>query len=450
MNNIFKIKKEERWPLLVAFLVFVVLNVLMVMYHYDQFTRGGKVGYWTIFSRDFEISGFDFYTYLTLSKWDGYYTEFRHPLLQFLWYPFYLINHWQMSMTEKNISIHLVALVMVVLSCYSFLFMRRIFREIMELGELDSNLLTGLFFSLGYIMVSVFVPDHFGISLFLLTLTFYIAGMHLKRKEEMPIWQCALLFVFTAGVTLSNGAKTFLCALFNNGKRLFTWKYILLGCVLPTLAIGALAIWQNEAYIKPHKAAGARIIEKRAAKDSTFKAQIASSQQHQKEINGKQIKKEGVWAWANLSVSRPHSLVENCFGESLILHRDHLLEDIGQHRPIFVSYHTPFLYLLEVLIVGLFVVGLWMGRHAKFLWMIGCCVAFDAVIHFGLGFGLNEVYIMTAHWAFIIPIAIGYLIKNAPAKYLSSLRMTLMMLAVFLFFYNGMLIFQHLSVAWLS
>lgn len=446
MNAIFKIKKEERLPVLVATLIFIALNVLMVMYHYDTFTRGGNVGYWTLFSRDFEISGFDFYTYLTLSKWDGYYTEFRHPLLQFLWYPFYLVNHWQMALTERNISIHLVAIVMVVLSAYSFLFMRRIFREVMEMDQTDSNLLTALFFSFGYIMVSVFVPDHFGISLFLLTMTLYIAGMHLKHQEPMPIWQCALLFVLTAGVTLSNGAKTFLCALFNNGKRLFSKKYLLLGCILPVIAIGALAIWQNEAFIKPHKEAGARILAQREAKDSVFKAQVAANQQHWKQLNGKQIKKEGIWAWANLSVSRPRSLVENWFGESLILHRDHLLQDIGQHRPVFVTYHSPLLYVLEALIVILMGMGLWMGRHSKFLWMVASCVAFDVAIHFGLGFGLNEVYIMTAHWAFIIPIAIGFLLKNAPQKHLSNLRMVVMMLAIFLLFYNGVLIYQHLML----
>ena len=444
MNNIFKIKKEERIPVLIAGIVFIALNVLMVAYHYDQFTRGGNVGYWTIFSRDFEVSGFDFYTYLTLSKWDGYYTEFRHPLLQFLWYPFYLINHWQMSLTERNISIHLVAVVMVVLSVYSFVFMRRIFREVMELGKLDSNMLTALFFSFAYIMVSVFVPDHFGISLFFLTMTLYIAGMRLKRKEEMPIWQCALLFFLTAGVTLSNGVKTFICALFNNGKHFFAKKYLLLACIIPTLAIGALAIWQNETYIKPHKEAGAKIIAQRSAKDSVFKAQVAASQKHWKQINGKQIKKEGVWAWANLSVSRPRSLVENCFGESLILHRDHLLQDIGQHRPIFVAYDIPLPYIQEGIIVLLFVMGLWNGRKKKFMWMVGSCVAFDMVIHFGLGFGLNEVYIMTAHWAFIIPIAIGYTMKQASAKTLSILRMAVTMLAVFLFWYNGVLIFRHL------
>ena len=447
MKNLFKINREERMPLLVAFVLFVMLNALMVVYHHEQFMNGGHKGFWTIFSRDFEISGFDFYTYLTLSKWDGYYTEFRHPLLQFLWYPFYLVNHWQMELTGKNLSTLIVAIVMVVLSCYAFLFMRRIFREVMDLGKLDSNVLSAFFFSFGYIMVSAFAPDHFGISLFFLTMTFYVAGIHLKKKEEMPIWQCALLFFLTAGVTLSNGAKTFICALFNNGKHFFRKYFLVLGCILPTLAIGTLAIWQNEAFIKPHKEEGQRIVQQRAAKDSTFKAKIAKQQQHWKDLNGKQIKKEGVWAWANLSVSRPRSLVENWFGESIILHRNHLLEDIGQHRPVFVSYDSPVQYIFEALVVMLFGIGAWMSRKSKFFWMIVSCVATDVIIHFGLGFGLNEVYIMTAHWAFIIPISIGFWLEHLQHKSpkgLSLLRTTLMILSVFLLCYNGTLIFQHL------
>ena len=33
----------------------------------------------------------------------------------------------------------------------------------------------------------------------------------------------------------------------------------------------------------------------------------------------------------------------------------------------------------------------------------------DVLLHLCLGFGLTEVYIMTAHWAFVIPIACGFL-----------------------------------------
>lgn len=175
-----------------------------------------------------------------------------------------------------------------------------------------------------------------------------------------------------------------------------------------------------------------------------FKAQVEADQKRKREIHGTAIKEKGILSWADLSVSRPQSLVENVFGESLILHKDHLLQDVGTRRPIFVRYRTPLPYVLEAILVVLFAAGLWMGRRSKFLWMIGTWVAFDAFIHLGLGFGLNEVYIMTAHWAFIIPIAIGYLLKGLSARNQSHLRLIVMVLAVFLFFYNGLLIAQYL------
>lgn len=445
MNNIFKIQKEEKWPVLVACLVFVALNVLMVCYHFVPFTKGGNhVGYWSLFTRYYQISGFDVFTYLTVSKWNAYYTEFRHPLLPFLWYPFYLINYWQMQLTGINMAIIIVAIVMTVLSTYSFVFIRRTFRDILKLSTLDTNLLSGLFFSFAYIMLATFVPDHFGPSLFLLSLSLYVIGRHLVCHEEMPIWQTALLFIFTAGVTITNGAKIFLSTLFTNGKGIFRWKYLLLGIVVPTAFILAADVWQNEAFIIPHRQEGLRILHEREQRDSVFKAKVEADQKRKRDIHGTAIKDKGILSWADLSISRSKSLVENVFGESLILHKEHLLEDIGTRRPIFVAYGSWLPYLLEAIIVLLFAIGLWMGRKSKFLWMVIAWVGFDAFIHLGLGFGLNEVYIMTAHWAFIIPIAIGYIFKNIDKKYLSHLRMVIMVLAVFLFFYNGLLIAQYL------
>ena len=89
MKNLFKINREERMPLLVAFVLFVMLNALMVVYHHEQFMNGGHKGFWTIFSRDFEISGFDFYTYLTLSKWVHRFVIFSHFNLLLFIYCFY-------------------------------------------------------------------------------------------------------------------------------------------------------------------------------------------------------------------------------------------------------------------------------------------------------------------------------------------------------------------------
>ena len=56
-----------------------------------------------------------------------------------------------------------------------------------------------------------------------------------------------------------------------------------------------------------------------------------------------------------------------------------------------------------------------------------------------------EIYIMAAHWAFIIPICIGYIIRNCKEKYLPYFRGGLAVITIFLFFYNSTLIFEYLT-----
>src|SRR5574344_30901 len=129
--NIFKIKREERWFVLVALLLFIFMNGLMVTYQYDLFTRGGRLGFWTIFNDHFHISGFDSYTYLTLSKWKVYYSVFRHPLLDYLWYPLAELNMWLMQEYEFNFAVYFLAAVYAIAASYSCLFMFRIFREVL-------------------------------------------------------------------------------------------------------------------------------------------------------------------------------------------------------------------------------------------------------------------------------------------------------------------------------
>ena len=68
--------------------------------------------------------------------------------------------------------------------------------------------------------------------------------------------------------------------------------------------------------------------------------------------------------------------------------------------------------------------------------MVLAGVSFDAFIHLGLGFGLNEVYIMSGHWIFIIPIAIACLFRRAQGMWLVFLRSMILVMACFLFAYN--------------
>ena len=164
--------------------------------------------------------------------------------------------------------------------------------------------------------------------------------------------------------------------------------------------------------------------------------------------------------WTDVTTPRWPSLVENVFGESIQLHEDHLLGDTLRSRPVIVKYNYWINYIVEILIVVLFLAGIWKGRRQRFLWMALAGMALDFFLHVGLGFGLNEVYIMTAHWAFVIPIATGYLLrkeergerreergerKEESAESISSLLSKLLLiLTIFLVLWNTSLYMQFL------
>ena len=70
--------------------------------------------------------------------------------------------------------------------------------------------------------------------------------------------------------------------------------------------------------------------------------------------------------------------------------------------------------------------------------------ALDMALHIGLGFGINEVYIMSAHWIYAIPIAVAYLMRSAARRKALALKGLLAVLAVFLWVWNVALIVQYL------
>ena len=160
---------------------------------------------------------------------------------------------------------------------------------------------------------------------------------------------------------------------------------------------------------------------------------------------GDPMSKKGFLAWTDASTDRWRSIVENLMGESIQLHRSHLLEDIlKDNRPMIVYYEQDYHYWIEALVAALFAAGIWCGRRSRFFWMALSWWAADMAIHVVLGFGLNEVYIMTAQWAFIIPLAMAYLLRATHGRTGLAVRGVIAALAAYLVLYNGSLIVGYL------
>lgn len=478
-TSLFRIKREERALAIVLLLVFLALDALVVCKYYDVFTPL-NAHYWHLFISKFHISGFDPITYSVVSDWTAGYNVYRHPLLAFYMYVPYLINQALIWATGINCAIFIVTTIQLFSAFYSAIFLYRICREIVGVSRTDSTLLTFFFFGFAFVMLSSMVPDHFIISMMLLLLALYVSGKLMIRRRKLTIWQSALYFFLTAGTSLNNGLKIYLSNLFVNGFRIFRPKFLFLAILLPAALTWGAARMSYDHIVWPRDvAAKAARAKAKAAKEAKKKAEAA--ERHRQDSiriasftveqmdslrrdsvqrdsiakakpkpvrrckNGKPIANGEFIGWTDITTSRSESIVENLLGESIQLHQDHVLGDVLKSRPMIVHYSHWYNYAVEGLIALLFMLGVWAGRRSRFMWLVMSYFALDMVLHIGLGFGINEVYIMSAHWIYALPIAVAFLLKNVGRRrYQLALKGVLALIAVWLWAWNVTLIVGYL------
>ena len=436
--NIFKVKKEERWLAFAMLAVFVTFNAMVIASHYHVYTMEAHGGFWSVFTKNFRMSGYDCWSWITVSGGRIHFVTSRHPLYLTFLYPLYLLNDWLIQNVGYNFAVYFMAVIIVFSAFYAVLFMYRVFREVLELRRKDARLLTLLLFSFGHVLIPTMVPDHFVISLMLLSLTLYVTGKKMKKGQLLTAWQSLVLTFFTAGMATSNGVKTLLAGLFTNGKKVFTCKFISIGVVLPLLLL--LGIQQSQYYLlEVPQQAVVRHIESETLKKNPQKVLEHKKQRDewQRTHLGQPVGDGVITKLMDVSTPRVPTIVENFFGESIQLHQRSLLKDVSWERPIFVEYNWSLNYIIEAFIVLLFIVGIVFSYKQRFFKMLLAWFACDLTLHLILGFAVTEVYIMTSGWAFIIPISYGYLLKRLSMKWLKLMRVVLIMLTIYLWIYNA-------------
>lgn len=436
--NIFKVKKEERWLAFAMLAVFVTFNAMVIASHYHVYTMEAHGGFWSVFTKNFRMSGYDCWSWITISGGRIHFVTSRHPLYLTFLYPLYLLNDWLIQNVGYNFAVYFMAVIIVFSAFYAVLFMYRVFREVLELRRKDARLLTLLLFSFGHVLIPTMVPDHFVISLMLLSLTLYITGKKMKKGQLLTAWQSLVLTFFTAGMATSNGVKTLLAGLFTNGKKVFTCKFISIGVVLPLFLL--FGIQQSQYYLLevPQQAVVSHI------ESETLKKNPQKVLEHKKQRDewqrthlGQPVGDGVITKLMDVSTPRIPTIVENFFGESIQLHQRSLLKDVSWERPIFVEYNWSLNYIIEAFIVLLFIVGIVFSYKQRFFKMLLAWFACDLTLHLILGFAVTEVYIMTSGWAFIIPISYGYLLKRLSMKWIKLMRVALIMLTIYLWIYNA-------------
>lgn len=444
----FSFRRHQETILITLFgiVTMTLLNYMMVSWKPDIFTNT-KAAAWSTFWNHGEMSGFDTYTYIVVTSFHPVYVLSRHPILAMLLWPFYELNQLLKEIFHINCAIYVVAVLWTALSTCSWVLMYRIQRKIMELSWAYSLLLTLFFFSFSHVMIILFFPDHMGISLPILLLTIYLAGKAMKQQRRLSLWYSLPLAFFATGVTTTNLIKVGIADLFTQWGKVSFKKIIchFLWYLIPVGLLFAAYLYQMETSQKQEQERIVKIEKAKVKKNKAYAQKYQAGQRAYQERRKQQIVDIAIVTDTEYHIDRLPSLVENVFGEGLILHDTYTLKDPnrGDHRPVLVRYGHWGYYVVEGLIVTLFLLGIWMGRREKFLWMVLSMFLFDMLLHVGLNFASADVYIMTAHWAFVIPVAIGYLIKKGTTLSRIS-AFTVLGLTVFLWQYNLSLITQYM------
>ena len=446
--GIFRIRREEWWVALVALIFIGSFLSMMVAY-------ATGYGSQTVLHRGVVVSGFDNMISSSLNRWHIAYSTMRHPLLAFLLWPLSEVETWMSECFGGCYSYYIIAVVWGLMDLYSFLFIYRTLYRAVELRKADSIVLTMLFFSFGFVMLGAVFPDHMAISLFILSTTLYVSSMLIRKGEVLSAKSSLLLFLFSTGVTTTNGIKIILADLITllhirPRIRVRAMLRHFLYYVLPiTILVGAY--WaQDKYYIQPVQKARWERRMKRMKTDRAYAARMSGRQHSQLKFRDKQIMKGKLFEFTDQTVPSVPTLVHNVFGESLQLHSYHLLDDphgIKPHRrPQFVEYQSCVQYGVELLLVVLLIAGIALGFRKAIMWVPLSWFLFDMLIHVVLKFAINDVFIMTVHWALVFPVAFAFVLKKAEniVRLHNTLTMLLAVLTVYLLCYNGRLIAGYL------
>ena len=375
--------------------------------------------------------------------------------------------------------------------------------------QAQALLLSALLFSFGHVLLAGMAPDHFILSMMMLLLLLLVSLEKLQQQRPFTIAEALIFFIIIAGITLSNGVKVFICVLLVNWLTLSPTRNKIssndvetqtaristpllngrgrgVGLVFLSLLFASALLWgiaraeyhclvlPQEKIAHAKKAADKKRKQEAAARrkaeaEKTFQMLIDQAQatgdtslfaqathrldsvrtakpKVRRNPYGKPIAKGEFMRWTDITTSRWSSAVENLFGEGIQLHRDYALGDVLRHRPVIVNYRSPIQYIIEAFILLLFLAGVWFGRRSRFLWIALACASFDMLLHLGLGFGLNEVYIMSAHWIFVLPLAMTYLFKAMEKQGISlPCYLVTLLLSLYLYIWNFVIIFQEMT-----
>ena len=111
------------------------------------------------------------------------------------------------------------------------------------------------------------------------------------------------------------------------------------------------------------------------------------------------------------SLSKYQLFVENFLSEPMVFH--HTTGIIYSEETVNLpNYFSPFCYLPIIAIWSLVFFSIIVNRNSRIVYLFILCFGIDLVMHFLIGYGMEEGQLFCGHWIFFIPIILGLLLKK--------------------------------------
>lgn len=110
-------------------------------------------------------------------------------------------------------------------------------------------------------------------------------------------------------------------------------------------------------------------------------------------------------------------------------------------------YNNIWQYAFIIIVCILVVISIIVNRKKELIYIPISFLFFDILLHGIIKYGLNESYIYSAHWIFLIPILIGWLYNNESKIKRKTLNTILLILSIVLIINNTIELIQFYELA---
>ncbi|PXV67524.1 hypothetical protein CLV62_103197 [Dysgonomonas alginatilytica] len=305
----------------------------------------------------------------------GYQSIVPHPLMRFLTSPIIFVGDWLalLSGSQKAKTLLWIIFCNYMISG-SVLFIFKYLRNIINLGDNISILISMIFVITPINLILCFTPESFTISIYIITFILYYTAYSIKHKTDIPILEKVILSVIAMGITITN---FIICTLpYIYFKK--TTKEKIKDLTIIGIFAGIVVAW------------------------------IGLSHHFIADTKTRLV-------WFTHTTGQLYEHIIDLFWGSPIFSPELWIHKLRNDDADVISmgyYHHWWQYLFIGILTGLIILSFIRNYKKNFVQILFLILLFNLVIHVYIRYGLDEPFMFGAHWIYIVPLMLGWLYQS--------------------------------------